>query len=53
MDKVVKRMTTDTCILSSYEEWDEGKDKKGYLHLLYVSSGSFLNIIKSTTYLYL
>jgi hypothetical protein len=31
MDKVVKRMTTDTCILSSYEEWDEGKDKKWIL----------------------
>ena len=31
MDKVVKRMTTDTCILSSYEEWDEGVDKKWIL----------------------
>ncbi len=26
MDEVVKRMSTDTCLLSGYEEWDEGKD---------------------------
>ena len=31
MDKLVKRMTTDTCLLSSYEEWDEGDDKKWIL----------------------
>ena len=28
MDEVVKRMSTDTCLLSGYEEWDEGEDKK-------------------------
>ena len=28
MDQVVKRLTTDTCMLSGYEEWDEGEDKK-------------------------
>ena len=27
-DNVVKRMTTDNCLLESYEEWDEGEDKK-------------------------
>ena len=31
MDKVVKRLQTDTCILSGYEEWDEGEDKKWIL----------------------
>ena len=30
-DNVVKRMTTDNCLLESYEEWDEGKDKKSIL----------------------
>ena len=30
-DNVVKRMTTDNCLLESYEEWDEGKDKKWIL----------------------
>ena len=34
MDKVVKRMQTDTCILSGYEEWDEGKDKKWILKFM-------------------
>ena len=34
MDKVVKRLSTDTCILSGYEEWDEGKDKKWILKFL-------------------
>jgi len=34
MDKVVKRLQTDTCILSGYEEWDEGKDKKWILKFL-------------------
>ena len=27
-DNVVQRMTTDNCLLESYEEWDEGEDKK-------------------------
>tara|TARA_Y100000593_G_C4119808_1_gene242097 strand:+ start:267 stop:527 length:261 start_codon:yes stop_codon:yes gene_type:complete len=31
MDKVVRRLTTDTCMLSGYEEWDEGEDKKWIL----------------------
>ena len=30
-DNVVKRMTTDNCLLESYEECDEGKDKKWIL----------------------
>ena len=30
-EDVIKRMTTDTCLLSSYEEWDEGDDKKWIL----------------------
>ena len=30
-DNVVKRMTTDNCLLESYEEWDEGEDKKWIL----------------------
>ena len=30
-DTVVKRMTTDNCLLESYEEWDEGDDKKWIL----------------------
>ena len=30
-EAVVKRMTTDNCILEKYEEWDEGKDKKWIL----------------------
>jgi hypothetical protein len=30
-DKVIKKMTTDTCILESYEEWDEGDDMKWIL----------------------
>jgi hypothetical protein len=28
---VMNRMTTDTCILSDYEEWDEGDDMKWIL----------------------
>ena len=28
---VMNRMTTDTCILSNYEEWDEGDDMKWIL----------------------
>ena len=28
---VVKRMTTDNCLLESYEEWDEGEYKKWIL----------------------
>ena len=30
-DTVVKRMTTDNCVLEHYEEWDEGEDKKWIL----------------------
>ncbi len=30
-EKVVKRMTTDNCMLEHYEEWDEGKDRKSIL----------------------
>ena len=37
MEKVVKRMQTDTCILSGYEEWDEGDDKKWILKFLVCS----------------
>jgi hypothetical protein len=28
---VLDRMSTDTCILSDYEEWDEGNDMKWIL----------------------
>ena len=28
---VMSRITTDTCILSDYEEWDEGDDMKWIL----------------------
>ena len=34
MDKVVERLSTDTCLLSGYEEWDEGKDKKWILKFM-------------------
>ncbi len=30
-DSVVKRLTTPNCKLVSYEEWDEGEDKKWIL----------------------
>ena len=30
-EDVINRMTTDTCILDSYEEWDEDDDKKWIL----------------------
>ena len=30
-ETVVKRMTTDNCMLEHYEEWDEGEDKKWIL----------------------
>ena len=30
-EQVMKRMITDTCILDSYEEWDEGDDMKWIL----------------------
>ena len=30
-EQVMKRMVTDTCILESYEEWDEGDDMKWIL----------------------
>ena len=31
VEPVMSRMTTDTCILSDYEEWDEGDDMKWIL----------------------
>jgi len=34
IDQVVKRLSTDTCLLSGYEEWDEGKDKRWILKFL-------------------
>ena len=34
MDRVVERLQTDTCILSGYEEWDKGDDKKWILKFL-------------------
>ena len=37
MDKVVKRMVTDTCLLAGYEEWDEGEDRKWILKFLVCS----------------
>lgn len=30
-DKVVKKLTTPHCKLVSYEEWDEGEDKRWIL----------------------
>ncbi len=30
-EDVIKRMTTDTCVLDSYEEWDEDDDMKWIL----------------------
>jgi len=30
-EQVIKRMTTDNCILDSYEEWDEGDDMRWIL----------------------
>tara|TARA_R110001583_G_scaffold150158_1_gene302222 strand:+ start:186 stop:434 length:249 start_codon:yes stop_codon:yes gene_type:complete len=39
MDRVVKRMTTDTCKLSGYEEWDEDEDKKWILKFIVCDSG--------------
>ena len=30
-EQVIKRMTTDNCILDYYEEWDEGDDMKWIL----------------------
>jgi|TARA_R110000803_G_scaffold152135_1_gene217227 hypothetical protein len=38
MDEVVKRMTTDTCKLTGYEEWDEEEDKKWILRFLVCDS---------------
>ena len=38
MDEVVQRLTTDTCLLSGYEEWDEGKDKKWILKFMVCDS---------------
>ena len=34
IDEVVKKLSTDTCLLSGYEEWDTGKDKKWILKFL-------------------
>ena len=31
VQKVIDRMTTDTCFLSDYEEWDEDDDMKWIL----------------------
>jgi|TARA_R110002020_G_scaffold21575_8_gene73334 hypothetical protein len=36
MDEVVDRMTTNTCKLSGYEEWDDGPDRKWILTFLVV-----------------
>ena len=30
-EKVINKMTSDNCILESYEEWDEGVDMKWIL----------------------
>ena len=30
-DSVVRRMTTDNCLLESYEEWDDDENKKWIL----------------------
>ena len=38
MDQVVERMSTDTCKLSGYEEWDEDEDKKWILKFLICDS---------------
>ena len=37
VDKVVTKMTTDTCKLSGYEEWDDDEDKKWILTFAVVS----------------
>ena len=37
VDKVVTKMTTDTCKLSGYEEWDDDEDKKCILTFAVVS----------------
>ena len=34
IDEVVKKLSTDTCLLSGYEEWDKGNDKKWILKFL-------------------
>jgi len=31
MDKVVSKLTTDSCYLKGYEEWDDDSDKKWIL----------------------
>ena len=38
MDQVVKRMTTDTCKLTGYDEWDDEEDKKWILEFLVCDS---------------
>ena len=36
MDRVVEKLTTDTCKLAGYEEWDEGEDMKWILKFLVI-----------------
>jgi len=36
MDRVVENLTTDTCKLAGYEEWDEGEDMKWILKFLVI-----------------
>jgi hypothetical protein len=36
MDRVVERLTTDTCKLAGYEEWDEGEDMRWILKFLVI-----------------
>ena len=38
MDRVVERLTTDTCLLAGYEEWDEDEDKKWILKFIVCDS---------------
>ena len=38
MDQVVERLTTDTCLLAGYEEWDDDEDKKWILKFLVCDS---------------
>jgi hypothetical protein len=39
MDTVVKKMTTDTCKLAAYEEWDDDSDKKFILTFIVCDIG--------------
>lgn len=38
-DKVVQKLTTPQCKLASYEEWDEGADKKWILTFMCIEDG--------------